>query len=505
MIPAGKRIRVLICKLFGINSAKAENVEPKESDKPKKSNRQKEKLLAVFPILFFLYLFAALYPYAVVPEYSNPAQIEKMIKPIGPEGNRALILVSGEEALDARIQTIANAKESIIISSYVFADDESGHQVASALMAAADRGVKIRIITDGLIGKDHLKKSDLGYVLGAHQNMLLCYYNPMDWKAPSLINLRHHEKFMISDTEILIFGGRNISDEFLTQPSHPSYNIDLDVLIYSSTSGDDNPSVTLLGHFDRMWEELCTPVFTSIPENQIQSVHAFENSLRDSYDELCLNNPQLMKNADWSSLTVPIDGFAILTNPTDIALKKPVLWSALITLMKNAQERVWLQTPYLVLNKAMKKDLQEVADAPEKLAVLINSRATGNNVIAAADFLIQNRNLSKIDMNLYQFQGDHSVHTKALLIDSNISVFGSFNFDIRSAYINTESMLVVYSEKINAGLEEHMKEMFSLSTPMKTSSSDEIKNLPLPQPIDFVKNLRIHLLAPFVWLVRFIV
>lgn len=495
----------MIYKLFGISSVKAENVETKNADKPKKSKRQKEKLLAVFPIIFFIYLFAALYPYAVVPEYSNPAQIEKMVKSIGPEGNRALILVSGEEALHARIHAIANAQESIIISSYVFADDGSGHQVASALMAAADRGVKIRIITDGLIGKDHLKNSDLGYVLGAHQNMSLCYYNPMDWKAPSLINLRHHEKFMISDTEILIFGGRNISDEFLTQPSHPSYNIDLDVLIYSSTSGEDNPALTLSGHFDQMWEELCTPVFTSIPENKAESVAAFEKGLRESYALLWLNNPELVKAADWTSLTVPIDGFAILTNPTDVAVKEPVLWSALITLMKNAQERVWLQTPYLVLNKAMKRDLQEVAAATEELAVLINSRATGNNVIASADFLIQNRNLSRMDMNLYQFQGDHSLHTKALLIDSNISVFGSFNFDIRSAYINTEAMLVVYSEEINAGLEEHMKEMFSLSTPMQAASSDEAKNLPLPQPIDFVKNLRIHLLAPFVWLVRFIV
>ncbi|NLC31756.1 MAG: phosphatidylserine/phosphatidylglycerophosphate/cardiolipin synthase family protein [Clostridiales bacterium] len=444
-------------------------------------------------------------PYAFVPAHPAQAKAQSLLKPITHEGNRAAILVTGEEALDARIRMIANARESIIISSYLFQDDESGHLVASALMAAADRGVQVRILMDGFMGKVHLSRSHLSYVLGTHENMQLRYYNPINVLVPMGINSRHHEKFMISDAQIIVFGGRNISNEFFTKPGHPEYNDDLDILVFSQAPDESNPAFIMSKHFESMWSQWGSSALTKIPPKEAFAVLAFERGLQQDYLDLCLKRPELMLPADWIKQTVPIDGLAILTNPAGIGVKEPVLWAALIDLMKQAQERIWLQTPYLILNRSMYNDMSAVIAKPLELSVLINSRASGNNFIASADFLIQKTNIKNLDMNLNEFQGDHSVHTKALLIDENISVFGSFNFDIRSAYINTETMLVVYSDQINQTLKKHMEDMFALSTPLNSALSDDTDNGVVPKPIDFYKDLKIHLLSPLVWLVRFIV
>ncbi|NLC32781.1 MAG: hypothetical protein GX781_05745, partial [Clostridiales bacterium] len=93
----------------------------------------------------------------------------------------------------------------------------------------------------------------------------------------------------------------------------------------------------------------------------------------------------------------------------------------------------------------------------------------------------------------------------ALLIDSSISIFGSFNFDIRSAHINTEVMLVVYSEELNGMLEEYMEGMFDLSARVYLSAEDEAQGQDNLKPISLIKNLKIHLLSPFVRMIRFLI
>lgn len=80
------------------------------------------------------------------------------------------------------------------------------------------------------------------------------------------------------------------------------------------------------------------------------------------------------------------------------------------------------------------------------MMVLTNSKASGNNIVASADTLIHKGMFTRMDLDLYEFQGDFSMHTKAMLVDRDLSAFGSFNFDMRSAYIDTELMLVIRSE-----------------------------------------------------------
>ena len=125
--------------------------------------------------------------------------------------------------------------------------------------------------------------------------------------------------------------------------------------------------------------------------------------------------------------------------------------------MDTAEERLWMVTPYLVMDGPMRDRLTAVcAGAPGDTKILVNSREAGNNIIASADYTIHRPMAERLGVPLWEFQGDWSMHTKSVLVDHDLSIIGSFNFDPRSAYLDTELMLAVYSRELNAQLAENM-------------------------------------------------
>ena len=172
--------------------------------------------------------------------------------------NRALLIPTGEGALATRLALIANAQTSIDLGSYIYAADDSGRKISAALLAAADRGVKVRLITDGLIGWINLGNDPLGPALGSHPNVEIKFYNPVDVLRPQGLNARYHEKFFLVDDTWLLLGGRNVSDEFLTGEGDPHYNYDQDVLLYRLDPAKRDAVAQMRAYFDSMWNsDLC--------------------------------------------------------------------------------------------------------------------------------------------------------------------------------------------------------------------------------------------------------
>ena len=109
--------------------------------------------------LLAAYLLLAVLPYAFPPK--APALAEDWLAQSSTDENVdcATLLETGQEALDTRLRLIASARESLRIGTYIYAMDETGTLVTSALLDAAERGVQIRIIIDGLIGPINLKNA----------------------------------------------------------------------------------------------------------------------------------------------------------------------------------------------------------------------------------------------------------------------------------------------------------------------------------------------------------
>lgn len=455
--------------------------------------------------LLAAYVLAVTLPYLFAPGMPDAAQAAAMTQETQAEGDRATLIPTGEQAMDVRLNLIANAQSSLVVGTYLYADDESGHTIAAALLDAADRGVQVRIITDGMVGMFNLLGSDLAYVLGAHPNIELRFYNPINPLRPWELSDRYHEKYVIADSRAFVLGGRNISDEFLTPEEHPSYNYDLDVMMWRESPAENSAAAALLAYVDRLWDSRCTTQYAAVPQHKQQAVDALRQELARRYERIAQERAQALAPADWEALTVPVEGYALLTNPTDAGVKRPELWASLIAMMNAAEERVWIQTPYLVLNGPMRDSLAQAAELPSEMTVLTNSRAGGNNIVASADAVFHRPMLTRMDYDLYEFQGGASMHTKAMLVDGDLSVFGSFNFDMRSAYSDTEVMLAVRSRELNRMAEEYMLGLRGQALPVQEDGSYGQSGGVTALETPFGKNLLILVASPFISLVRFMI
>lgn len=83
---------------------------------------------------------------------------------------------------------------------------------------------------------------------------------------------------------------------------------------------------------------------------------------------------------------------------------------------------------------------------------MTNSVEGGANLFGCADYLGQKEKILGCGVEVYETLCGHSLHTKAVLVGDRLSVIGSFNMDMRSAYLDTELMLVIDSPEINAQL-----------------------------------------------------
>ena len=116
------------------------------------------------------------------------------------------------------------------------------------------------------------------------------------------------------------------------------------------------------------------------------------------------------------------------------------MWYALNQLMKQGKH-VKVYTPYIICGKEMYQDLTALTKQGTSVEMLTNDVASGANPWGCTDYLNQKKKIHKTGVKVYEFMGAHSSHTKAVLIDDRMSIVGSYNFDMRSTYQDTELML----------------------------------------------------------------
>lgn len=137
-----------------------------------------------------------------------------------------------DSALLWRLQLIESAEREVIFSTFDLRADGSGQDLMAALYGAAQRGVRVRVIVDGLNGFLHLQNSGVLRALAAEENVEVRFYDPIDLLRPWKLNYRLHDKYLIADGSKYILGGRNSNDLFLGSYQE-NQNIDRDVLVVS--------------------------------------------------------------------------------------------------------------------------------------------------------------------------------------------------------------------------------------------------------------------------------
>ncbi len=206
----------------------------------------------------------------------------------GPSGIN--LIPRGPDAFLARLTLVDLAERSLDLQYYSWDDDTVGKLLIGAVMRAADRGVRVRLLIDD-VGASPDDRTLL--LLDAHPNIEVRLFNPISTRSVkalwmisdfSRVNRRMHNKSITADNQMTIVGGRNIGDEYFEASTAMNY-ADLDALAIGAAVA------AVSARFDRYWN---SPIVYGITELRHESpasgdleraaegLRAFEQQQRDA-------------------------------------------------------------------------------------------------------------------------------------------------------------------------------------------------------------------------------
>ena len=318
------------------------------------------------------------------------------------DGNKVDILHDGDQAYPLMLETIASARTSVFLCSYIFRGDGIGMQFVDALVAAHARGVEVRVITDGIGGGYFLAPACKalrrhGVPVGRFMHSLL------PWRMP-FINLRNHRKILIVDGNIGFMGGINIGDENLVK-KQPPYPV-------SDT------------HF-----RLGGPIIRQLTE-------AFTRDWAFVTGEN-LAGPEYFPEIDAAG-KIPM---RIVTAGPDSDLEK--IEFAMLQALALSRSSVSLMTPYFLPGARLRTELSLAAIRGVKVDIVL-PLVSNHRLIDLA---------SREDISLLIQAGCRVWyapppfnHSKLMSVDGLWAFVGSSNLDIRSLRLNFEINLEVYDQ-----------------------------------------------------------
>ena len=356
---------------------------------------------------------------------------------------RIYCIDDNEEALLWRLRMIGTAKKNIVLSTFDLRADENGTKLLAALNHAASKGVKIRLLIDGIYQQLFLANSSDFQTLASSENVEVGVYNPVTPANLFKVNYRMHDKYLIIDEKMYLLGGRNSNDIFLGDHTK-GINEDRDILVYETSNGSAESLQQLEDYFYEAWNDKCV----SKRKEKKHSKYAESNAyLKEVYASLLKKYKDIETYSDWEKDTIEVNKITLVDNGVHASRKKPQVLQTIQYLSNNA-DHVIIQTPYVICNGYMYDVLQQISDHA-KLQIVLNAVEKGSNPWGCTDYLNQKKKILKTGADVYELMNEYPVHTKAVLIDERLSVVGSYNLDMRSTYLDTELMLVIDSEKLN--------------------------------------------------------
>ena len=433
----------------------------------------KKKILKLIPkilLAFIIYIFCGAVIYYIPHKDVSDEFITEFEKKYysssaaNTVNERVMCVDDNTDALIIRLKMIEAAKEEIILSTFDFIADESGQDIMAALLCAADRGVDVKIIVDGLTSMLRMSNNEYFAAIASHQNISIKRYNTLNLFTPWKLQARLHDKYLIVDDTMYLLGGRNTYNLFLGDYQR-SKNHDREVFVYSEGSNKQSLN-ELKDYFDDIWHLDCNTDYDFNVSRKKRSEAI--NSLYSRYNSLKKLYPEAFAYTDWEHETYETNKITLFYNPIVPYNKAPNLWYCLNRIMLDG-DFITIITPYIICSDDMYDDLEKLVSSSSSVNIITNAVENGANPTGCCDYINNSQNILASGVKVYEYCGDHSTHIKTILVDDNISIIGSLNFDMRSVYIDTEMMLVIDCPELNSYLKENAFQMMASS---KTLNSD---------------------------------
>ena len=404
---------------------------------------------------------------------------------LAEQTDKALILPlsDGREAFAARVLLARAAERSLDIQVYIWHGDSTGTLMFEEARAAAERGVRVRLLIDdnNTSGLDPILA-----MLDAHPNIELRLFNPFAQRGSRLagyatdfsrLNRRMHNKAFTADNQATIVGGRNIGDEYFGAGDETNF-ADLDLLVF----GDVVREVSQ--QFDLYWNspsaypaaELLAGVMPmpaaefAARVRQVREAPASAEWLQRLRDSPGVEE-RLRGRQGWERARTRLvfDDPAKVLHPPE--RKDLQMLPRLKAMVGPIQRRFDLVSPYFVPGVEGTEALAALARSGVQVRVLTNSLAATDVGAVHAGYAKRREALLAAGVRLFElkpveidgagsaqdkegkedktrsFGGSSraSLHAKTFAVDGERIFVGSFNFDPRSAQLNTEMGLVVDS------------------------------------------------------------
>ena len=403
----------------------------------------------------------------LVAAHPGQAGIHALAHPHDAFAVRALLADAAERAIDAQY--------------YMWHGDTTGVLLFEKLWRAAERGVRVRLLVDdnNTAGLDETLAA-----LDSQPNLEVRLYNPLSHRrvralsyvlAPRRMNRRMHNKSFTVDNQAAVVGGRNVGDEYFGAGQGMVFT-DLDVLGLGSVVRDVSTE------FDRYWNSSSSaPAAGLLPAAGAEDVRRLESrfaSVRSDPEAeeylRALRETTLVQgllegrlSLEWTEARVVCDDPAktLDTGHRDDLLLLPKM----LELMGRPTKTMDLVSPYFVPMEDGTAIFQQLARSGVRVRVLTNSLAATDVSAVHAGYAKRREALLEAGVQLFELQrapggaegggglggsSSASLHAKTFAVDGARAFVGSFNFDPRSALLNTEMGVVIESPALARGLAE---------------------------------------------------
>ena len=389
-----------------------------------------------------------------------------------------LALDDAFSSIASRLHLINKAQHNIDLQYYIWENDSIGHLMLAELLKAADRGVKVRLLIDDQNGT---KLDATLKQLAAHPNFEIKLFNPYKFRKLRVIdyafrlkhiNHRMHNKLIIADGAIAVTGGRNISREYFDASDNFQFT-DMDILFYG----------TAVQHANEVFHEFWNDNLSySVPQLLGNGNQEQLSKLRQYYELTALQKDQLKKRIELAEKQInkhlkdrPINwakAHFIADSPNKIrgeATHDQLIYSQMLNIMGEPKQHLELVSAYFVPTRKGTDYLVNLSKNDVRIRILTNSFLANDVAVVHAFYQKYRHDLLQNGIKLYEFKpyiernkrtwyevvtgnvipakgkNTSSLHAKFFDIDGMVFI-GSFNFDPRSANLNSEVGLVVESD-----------------------------------------------------------
>lgn len=383
------------------------------------------------------------------------------------------ILQDNQDFYKVALELIDEAKECIFMQYYIIDNGFFLNSVASKLIEKARQGVKVYLMFDRYGCQTKFTPDMVAYLSQEENIEVVKFESDRDKKFRSANNFRNHRKVLISDNKKALYGGSNIADEYMSlKRKHPNWK-DLNVVV----TGD--MVKTMLIDYCMDWDfnsflpysyQLCDyknchyffkpflfikhffirPRFKKMFKKAIHNRKITKNLISILKEkQYFVNN----KNVD----TKANESLFILTGPRYYS---DVVTESLLTAFFNAKKSIKIISPYLQPNDELLSALKAISYKKVKVDIILPGTCDDKWFLLDMNRIFYEP-LLNAKINIYEYSG--FIHSKLIIVDDEIVIMGTFNFDLRSLTSNFESLLVINDSSTSSQISSYWQECLNNS------------------------------------------